>query len=172
MTLLEVTAVMVIGAILAASVIPAMARTDAARKNAGVSEVARLFTYARERAIASGMPVGVRVDQDAGSIGLWLIRRGSAPAPLPSPLGEAGVPTLLGSRFGVTIEGAEFPVTVSAAPAADEQVLWFDYAGVPHARGIDGILVGPLSGDSEVRFGHGARVVVSSVSGLVEAINP
>lgn len=172
MTLLEVTAVMVIGAILAASVIPAMTRTDAARRNAGVSETARLFTYARERAVASGMPVGVRVDPAAASIGLWSIQRGSAPAPLPSPLGEAGLPTLLGERFGVTVESAEFPVSVSAGLAADEQVLWFDHAGAPHARGIDGILVGPVSGDSEVRFGHGARVVVSSVSGLVEVVNP
>lgn len=169
MTLLEISAVMVIGALLAASVIPAMSRTDNARRGTGVAEAARVMTYARERAIASGRPVGVRINPDQSSLELLTVIPGQAPAPLASPLGEATPVLLLDVRFGVKISKVDIPAGVLSA---DALVLWFDFAGVPHARTTGGALAGPTVADTHIIFDHGARIVVSAISGLVEAGPP
>jgi hypothetical protein len=171
MTLLEISAVMVIGALLAASVIPAMSRADDARRGVGVAEVHRLLTYARERAIASGMPVGVRIDPGTGTLELLTIVPGSAPAALATPLGEPTPAVLLEERFRITIGRVDIPLG-SGPGAGDPPVLWFDHAGVPHARDAGGGLIAATVDDSEIGFDHGPRILVSAVSGLVEVITP
>lgn len=171
MTLLEISAVMVIGALLAASVIPAMARTDDARRGAGVAETERLIMYARERAIGSGMPVGASVDPDAGAIELLTITAGASPTVLPTPLGEPTPEALLTARFGVSIERFEMPLG-GGGGGGDNSVLWFDHAGVPHARNAEGAFVAAIEGDAEIVFAHGPRVLVRALSGLVEVDAP
>jgi hypothetical protein len=172
MTLLEISAVMVIGALLAASVIPAMSRADDARRGAGVVEAERLLTYARERAIASGMPVGAGIDAGAGTIELWTITPGQAPTVLATPLGEPTPAALLTARFGVAIERVEIPLGAGPGAGGASSVLWFDHAGVPHARDENGTFVGTTVGDTEIRFGHGPRILAKAVSGLVETVDP
>lgn len=171
MTLLEISAVMVIGALLAASVIPAMARTDDARRGAGVAEAERLLTYARERAIGSGMPVGASVDPGLGTVDLLTIAAGTGPTVLPTPMGESTPAALLTARFGVSIERFEMPLG-GGGGGGDNSVLWFDHAGVPHARNAAGAFVAATVGDAEIVFAHGPRVVVRAVSGLVEVDAP
>lgn len=169
MTLLEISAVMVIGALLAASVIPAMSRADNARRGAGVAEADRLLTYARERAIASGNPVGVRINKEQSSITLLTVVPGQPPASLSTPLGEPTPVMLLGARFGVSVTRFDIPL---GAVSADASVLWFDFAGVPHLRSTDGSVSGPMIADAQITFDNGVTIVVFAGSGMVEVGRP
>ncbi len=171
MTLLEISAVMVIAALLAATVIPAMGRADEARRGAGVAEIERVVTYARERAFAGGRPVGVAFDADAQTVALLGLDRAGRPEPLVSALGEPtpDLPTL--ERFGVLMTSVRIPGAPEVGGPAGSTV-WFDHAGTPHRRDTRGDLLGAVTADCRVDFEHGAAVVVRGVSGLVEVLPP
>lgn len=167
-TLVEVSAVLVIAAIATATVMPAMARTERARRSAGVAETARLAAYARDRAAASGTPTGLRADANAETLELLVLDDDGLPARLNTPLGQPTPIVDLASVFGLGIDRVQTPVGGLGTPLPDPPVIWFDHAGLPHARGTNGAFIAAIEPEATIAFESGGSVTVAAYSGLVE----
>lgn len=168
-TVVEITAVILIAGLLALAVIPAMDRFDDASRGAGIAEAARLLTFARERAIASGIPVGVRFDAAAHTAQLLTIGDDGRPEPLTDALGSPS--TVLSFRDTYRNEVTRITVPtelVHGAVAIDTVTIWFDHRGTPHARSTSGSHAGGLTSSASIRFLGDAQVTVHARSGLVE----
>lgn len=167
-TLPELVAAVLIAGILAAGVLPAMARFDDARRSAATHEVRRLIVHARERAIATGRPVGAAFDDDAESVRLLTLDDLGQPAALTTPLGDESAPLLLTPRFGAALDRVLIPRPGLAPPGPAATTLWFDHRGVPHHRSATGAHEGALEAPALIVLDHGDRLSVAAISGLVE----
>lgn len=167
-TVMEITAVITIAALLALAVMPAMSRFDDASRAAGATEAARLLTFARERAVASGYPVGVRFDTAAHTAELLSIGVDAAPHALTDPLGVPSGAVRLREAFRTEIARVAIPLETAGATGTDPATVWFDHRGRPHARTVSGTHAGVLSADATVRFADNAEIIVHARSGLVE----
>lgn len=165
-TLVEMVAVVVIASILAAAVIPSVTRLGVMRESAGAWEVRRQLTYARERAIASGTPAGVRFVQADQTIELRSLSPAGGVTTLNDALGRPEPMLPFAERFSADFRAdAVSPV----APAGeDRSTLWFGHNGTPHARTNLGEHAGDLGDDFRVMVGGDAVVIVRAISGLVE----
>jgi prepilin-type N-terminal cleavage/methylation domain-containing protein len=172
-TLIEIVVVITIVGILSITVLPSFARTDEARRASGIAEVQRLLAYARERAIASGRPVGAMIVQDDQRIELVTIDGTGNPVPLADPLGRASVPVRLGDRFGLSIDRVIIPPpSVAGSSRPGMPVIWFDHRGRPHMRSDAGVYIADSSGDSVIEFEGRVRVVVTPRTGMIGVERP
>jgi prepilin-type N-terminal cleavage/methylation domain-containing protein len=167
-TLVEMLAVITIAGVLAAAVIPTMDRVRGARRAAAADEVARTLVFARERAVASGRPVGVLVDPSRGALELVTIADDGGVEALASPLGERTPAVLLGDRFDAEFGRVVLTAAVAGPAPGTPSCVWFDHRGTPHARTASGEPAGLLS-DATIEIVGAGEVRVAGWSGLVEA---
>ena len=171
-TLIEILVVITIVGILSITVLPSFGRTDQARRAAGVAEVQRLFAYARDRAIASGQPVGVRLRLDDQQVELVTVDAAGVVSSLFTPLGQATEPVRVRDRFGLSVQDVEVPVASGAGADPDSPTIWFDHRGRPHVRGPSGGDVVDVSDEARVGFTDQSRVIVTPRTGMVRIERP
>lgn len=165
-TLLELGVVVLVTGILAATVVPSVAKVREARATAGAYEVARCLEFARASAAASGLPCGVRFSVDQDQLEFMVVTSAGVES-LPGSLGEREPGIDLRADFGVDLGR----ISLTAGPlvsSPDTSTVWFDHIGKPHLRNQAGELVGGLTSDGEIEFGAGQTVQVRAFSGLVE----
>lgn len=167
-TVMEITAVITIASLLALAAIPAMSRFDQASRAAGAAEAARMLAYARERASASGFPVGVRFEAGTHTAALLTIGADDRPEPLVDPFGVPSRAVALREVYRTQIARVSIPADGASAGATDTTTLWFDHRGTPHARTTSGVHAGDLTSDATVEFIDASAVIVRARSGLVE----
>lgn len=163
-TLLEVSIVVVLSAIIAASFAPAIASLESARGASAAELLTQKLTLARYAAEASGTPVGLRVDPDLDTIDLVEFVAASGPRARSSVLGSVEDPVKLTERFGIEISSFVGPDGSSGAGT-----VWFGFDGSPEVRDSDGALVSAATSDSEIELGSPVRwlVTVRRGSGLI-----
>jgi len=168
-TLLEVSIVVVISAIIAVSFAPAIASLESARGASAAEMLAQKLTLARHAAEASGTPAGVRVDPDLDTIEVVELDEAGSPRSRRNVLGAAGAPVDLSERFGIGISSFTGP-----DGSAFVGTVWFGYDGSPEVRDADGALVSAATSDSEIELGSPAewRITVRRVSGLITREQP
>jgi prepilin-type N-terminal cleavage/methylation domain-containing protein len=126
-TLVELIAVMVVGAIIAATAIPVIGRLDESRAAALTDDVARLAADARARALRTGRPTALRFDLRSSLVErLWLPAEGDAPAPFAEPL------AIISRYPGVDVSAIDLT-------EGDADTLWFAPDGPPHLRTDSGV---------------------------------
>lgn len=165
-TIIELVAVVVIASILAAAVVPAVARLGSMREAAGAWEIRRQLTYARERAIASGTPVGVRFSLADQTIELRSLSPAGGVVTLNDALGRPEQTLAFAERFSSTFDAE--PVTLQSPAGQDRATLWFGHNGQPHGRTVPGAQAGAISDDLRITVGRDRVVTVRAISGLVE----
>lgn len=166
-TLLELGVVVLVAGILAASVIPSVARVREARVAAAAYEIGRSMEYARASAAASGLPCGIRFDLDGDELDFVMMSPAGMES-MPGALGEAEPSLDLRSDFGADLTRISLTAGSLMTGSADTSTLWFDHVGTPHLRTVAGDLVGGLSSDGSIELGSGQVVRVWAYSGLVE----
>ena len=155
-TLIELIAVMVIVAVLAAAAVPSLEAMGDTRSTMAARQLLRDITFARQRSVATGAPTWVVFDASAQT---WSVL-GEDPA----ALGRAGASTLndpatgrpfvqrlnTGSLVGVRIVSVDFDTTAEVG---------FDWLGRP-LSGAESSLANP--GVVTLTGGHQVTVAVST----------
>lgn len=165
-TIIELVAVIVVASVLAAGVMPAVSRLGVMRESAGAWEIRRQLAYARERAIASGMPVGVRFSEADQTIALQSVSPAGGVTALVDALGRPETPFAFATRFSTRFKADPIILTIPANE--DRRTMWFGHTGTPHARTPAGVHAGEISTDLRVTVGESSIISVAAVSGLVE----
>ncbi|RMH28535.1 MAG: hypothetical protein D6692_05085 [Planctomycetota bacterium] len=165
-TLLELGLVVLVAGILAATVVPSVARVREARAAAGAYEIARALEFARASAAASGLPCGARFDLDVDRLEFVMVSSNGLEG-LPGALGEPEPGIDLRAGFGVDLVRMNFTVGPLMS-SSDLSTIWFDHTGKPHLRTQSGELVGLLTSDGEIELAAGQTIQVRAFSGLVE----
>jgi len=165
-TIIEVLAVITVAGLLAASVVPAAARINDARRVTGVHETARLLAYARAHAASSGLPAGIRFDTDADTA--ELVRYDGASIILADPLGTVPTTVALNALYGSDLTATQFSGAPAPGTAPDTATLWFDHRGTPHLRARTTNTRIELRADAAVEFVSGHTLTISESSGLIE----
>jgi prepilin-type N-terminal cleavage/methylation domain-containing protein len=165
-TIIELVAVIVVASILAATVMPAVSRLGTMRESAGAWEIRRQLAYARERAVASGVPVGVRFSQADQTIELRAVSPAGGVTALIDALGRPEAALPFADRFSSNFIADAVTVTLPANE--DRTTIWFGHTGTPHARTALGVRAGDTSEDLRITVGDASTIVVASISGLVE----
>ena len=167
-TLIEAMAVIVILAILAATAIPGVRSIDAQRFAVAAEQVRGALRVARAQADAVSLPVGVRIDRNAGSLALVTYDPDAGEVvPADDPMGEPSATRYLRSIDpSVTITGL---VNGDGSDDKDQQTIWFRYDGRPHTR--DGATGADFTEDALIDLASGAeteRVRVRRFTGAIE----
>lgn len=165
-TLLELSIVVTIVALLSISAIPALSSVNAARQAAGAQHVERLLLTARAQALASGRPWGVEIDWSGQRVRLvYIPTRGAAPTPAPATGLQANDWTVLPTAYpGSALNG----VTYCDGTGNQSGVIWFDADAVPGVRDASGARSGTPTTDAELDFAGGLAVHVREVTGAIE----
>jgi prepilin-type N-terminal cleavage/methylation domain-containing protein len=165
-TLVEMSVVVLITGIIAATVIPAWNSLTGTRQAAAAEEIERQIIAARSQALAEGRPVGVRVDPANDTVQRWVI---TAPGAAPT------VATMIDGQPDAVlyIPGAYMGAEITTLTAGDgtkaAQVLWFGFDGSPQLRDqVTGNLIGPWTQDAVITIPGGQQVLIRKVSGLVQ----
>ena len=164
MTLLEVTMVAVIMAIMAAGIVPAFAQVDEARRSAAADEVARLIGFARDCAAASGEPNGALIDPDADSVTLLRIDSASGDVVAARDFGAQ-------DRGEILIAGLFPGVGITSFVNGDggsTPLIWFAFDGTPQTREDDGTAPTAFTQDATVTLTGDRTVTVLRLSGVIE----
>lgn len=164
-TLIEAITVIVIAGILAASAVPAFSVLAESRRHGAAAEIARRLTTARDAAVGTGRPTGLRYTHDTGSFMLIEIAStGAAPTPALGPLGTPD--------GGVAIPEQFAGVTVTAVQRGDGTTgdgdTWFSSTGVPHTRSTVGNYISDWTSDGTITLTGGVVVHIRAHSGLIE----
>ncbi|MEM9374549.1 MAG: hypothetical protein AAGA55_12980 [Planctomycetota bacterium] len=165
-TILEILAVITVAGLIAATVVPAVARMTEARAFAGVHEAARMLGYARALGASSGHPAGIRFNSEHSTTTL-VTYNGSAITVTDSMQGMPD-PITLESTYGAAITAVRLSPQDTIGVAADTTTLWFDHRGTPHLRAeIDDSRI-EIGGEPTITFRSGASIIVNATSGLIE----
>ncbi|MDY7107214.1 MAG: prepilin-type N-terminal cleavage/methylation domain-containing protein [Planctomycetota bacterium] len=163
-TLIELVAVMVIVAILAAVAVPSLDRLGETRAGMAAKHLLRDLTFARQRAVATGTVTWVVFDPDAET---WSVLGEDPDAP-----GRAGAATLTDPATGrahVQQLGAGSFVGVQIVSAAfdDDVEVGFDWLGRPLNAAEDA-----LGADGTVTLSGGAVIRVTATTGYITHTAP
>jgi len=166
-TVMELLLIVVIIGILASTAIPVMSQSVEARQGASRDEVIRILEFARGRAIASGVPVGVQVDSATARLHLVTLNQAGAVIDIIDPIdGEIKLADLTRDYAGVAINSF-----VNGNGTSGDGTVWFDYRAVPHTRdNISGGFTAAFSQNATITLSTGTLVVIHANSGLVEEI--
>jgi MSHA pilin protein MshC len=163
-TVIELIAVIVVSAILAAVAFPSLANLDETRATVAAKDLLRDVMFARQRAVATGTRTWVVVDAAAET---WTIKvedplnPGSMGAQtITDPAtGQPYVRTLAAGAFeGVTIVGVNFDATASVG---------FDWLGEPVNASA-----AALAATGTVTLTGNHRVTVAPLTGHAEYVSP
>ena len=165
-TLVEMSVVVIITGIVAATVVPAWNSLTGTRQAAAAEEVERKIVAARSQALAEGRPVGVRVDPVNDTVQTFVIASvGAAPSVATMVDGQADSSLYIPGAYS----GSEITSLTAGNGTTTAQVLWFGYDGSPQLRdGTTGTLIGPWTQDAVIVMPGGQQVLVRKVSGLVQ----
>ncbi|CAG1008107.1 hypothetical protein PHYC_03520 [Phycisphaerales bacterium] len=162
-SLVEMSVVILITAILAVAAIPAFSAMSGARQASGAEEIERRIVNARARALAEGRPVGLRVDPVAQTLRTFTIAStGAVPTPAIDPLGQSES----AFNFAAAFPGVQI-TAVSVNGSTGVQTLWFAFDGTPQERSANGALVGAWTEGATVTVTGGISVFVVAGSGAV-----
>ncbi|MDX2133024.1 MAG: prepilin-type N-terminal cleavage/methylation domain-containing protein [Planctomycetota bacterium] len=163
-SLLEMSLVVIITAILAMLAAPSLSVMGEARHAAAADEVERILLDARARALAAGRPVGVRIDVPAQTLEtIEILNAGDLPGAATDPLGQPSPAVHLGSLF----PGATLDAVSVHAPGSDGATIWFAFDGTPQARTGTGSLVGALATDATLSLSGGRTLTIHAGSGAI-----
>lgn len=167
-TLVELLVVAIVMALLAVSALPAFDRVAAARRAAAANQVERLLTVARAAAMATGQPIGVRIDPGAGEGGtLSLIRYDTQSGDVGPFIGYDGSPHA-GSDIGIEFPGVRIVGVTHGDGSSGAGVIWFGQGGTPHLRDEDGTYTGGFVVDAVIVVTGDEAVTVTRQSGMIE----
>ena len=162
-TLIELIAVLSLGAVLSLTALPAMHTVSNARHAGLARDVEHHLAWARDYAVNSGRAAGLDFDLDAQTLRLIEVHtEGQPPTDIPRPGHAPGAVTRISEHF----PGAA--VTHLELHAPNATTLWFDPQGVPHLRTPAGAHIDDLAQDAVISISGGHAVVVHSSTGLVE----
>lgn len=163
-TILELVVVIVVMAILAGSVIPAISSMDEARGAAAAQEVQRRLQFCRQSALAVGEATGLRISVSTGRFEMLSKRPGGIAQAARDPLGQLAAPWFLPRAFpGVSI----WSITHSDGSTGDGTI-WFSFEGEPQTRDADGASPASAAQDAAITLNNGLTITVRRLSGLVE----
>ena len=163
-TLVEVTVVTVLLAILAASVLPALEQMDKTRRAGALAEIGLTLRSARSHAMASGDPVGVKIDLDAGSMQPMRLPPGGSVLPMIDAMGSPEPVCVLSHLFpGVAIAEVVLP-----DGSITSGTVWFASEGSLERRAANGSYLGPATFDFSIQIKDGGSIVVDRMTGLVQ----
>jgi len=160
-TLVELLVVLVLAALVAASVAPALRAIEASRERSARSRAAGMLVSAREYACASGSGAGVRYDGATRTLIPLRLSGGSA-APMVGPMGAEADGLDPETDFGVSIEAFD-----PGADGAGLDAVWSDAGGVPLA-GDSGGPSTQLVRDARIELSGADAIVVRMVSGAIQ----
>lgn len=163
-TLVELTVVMVMMGIVAASVMPALDRLDETRRAAALAEVRASLRSVRSHALAQGDPTGLEIDPDTETIAKVWVAPGSTPAPLFDPLGSPEAPVDLSLLF----ESAGITAVSLPDGSGGAGIIWFSSDGSLELRDEDGLFIGIATDDSVIEFDGGGVITIDHRTGLIE----
>lgn len=165
-SLLELMVVVVIMSILASSVIPMMSQSTQAKQGASRDEVVRYFEFARGRAIAGGIPVGVFVDTADNSLRIVTLDETGDIINAMDPIDGELKSVNLSDEFS----GASINSFVNGDGIAGNGTVWFDFQAEPHTRDdVTGSFDELFTQNASISLSTGTMVVVHAASGYVEA---
>ncbi|HEX2837652.1 MAG TPA: prepilin-type N-terminal cleavage/methylation domain-containing protein [Phycisphaerales bacterium] len=164
-SILELTVVVAILALLSVTAIPALSTVRAATQEAGAHHVERLLLTARAQALATGRPWGVEVDFAGQRVRLlYMPTPGALPVPAPARgLASAEWTTLPAAYAGAAITAVTFADGISNASG----IIWFDSDADPAVRASNGVRTGDATTDSELVFAGGRTITVDQRTGAV-----
>jgi prepilin-type N-terminal cleavage/methylation domain-containing protein len=163
-TLVELTIVIVMLAVLSLSVMPAMSMMDKTRRAGAVAEIGLTLRSARAHAMAMGDPAGVRFDLDAGTMQSMRLPPGGEATPMIDALGVTEPRREIGTLF----PGVELDDIVLADGTSGSGTVWFGSEGALEHREEDGSYEGAATHDVTVSVADGGGVVVDHLTGHVQ----
>jgi len=163
-TILELMLIVVILGIVASTAIPVMNQSIQARQAASRDEVFRLLEFARGRALASGMPVGVVVNTSTSSMRLVTINSDGEVLDVVDPLDGRSKESDLTAMFA----GVSIYSMVNGDGGSGDGTIWFDFRAEPHTRDEEsGAFDAVFSQNATITLSTDAQIVVHADSGLV-----
>lgn len=172
-TLVELMTVVAIMGIIGVTALPAISSARTASLAGLADRVAIELSQARARAMAEGVPHGVRIESSAIHA-LTIPAAGDAPEAALSPLGTAAEPITLLQYEPAMPNGATngdglatFPITI-----------WFSIDGTPHSRSSAGVALPAWTSNATVSIARSGsatvshRVIIHRISGFVEVVAP
>jgi len=163
-TLVELLVVVVLMGIISVSVIPAMSNIRSMREGAARDDLMRMIEVTKGRAVASGVPHGMRIDLSDSSLTIIEI----------DDLGEVQVefdPLTGGDRtinLAAVYPGVNIASMINGDGAGGSGTIWFDYESSPHTRDGTGSFTSLNTQAASVTLSSGERVVVHPHSGTLE----
>lgn len=163
-TLVELMVVVVIMGVLSAAVVPAMSNVRAMREGGARDDVVRMIQVAKGRAVASGMPRGLRVNLSDSSLTIVKI----------TDLGDVEIgfdPLTNGDRtinIASLYSGVSIVDMVNGNGAGGSGIIWFDYESSPHTRNASGGFVALNTTNVTITLSSGEQVIVYPFSGTLE----
>lgn len=163
-TILELMVIVVIMGIVATTAIPVMNQSTQARQAASQDEVVRLLEFARSRALASGMPVGVVVDTSNSSLSLVTVDADDEVVSVVDQLdGQDKV-----SDLGMMFSGVSITSMTNGDGVGGNGTIWFDFRAEPHTRDdVTGAFDSVFTQNATITLSTDAQIVVHAGSGLV-----
>ncbi len=163
-TLIELMMVVVIMSIVAVTVIPAVDNVRVMRAGAAHDDVARLLEVTKARAMASGSPVGLRVDLADSTLTLVEVDPSVGITNLADPL--TGADRIL--RVRETYSDVSIASLINGDGDSGTGIIWFDFESTPHTRNTDGDFASISDDHAIITLSSGATVIVHAHSGFVE----
>lgn len=163
-TILELVVVIVVMAILAGAVVPAISGMEEARGAAAAQEVQRRLEFCRQNALAVGEATGLRVTAESGRFEMLTKRPGGIAQAARDPLGQPAEAWYLSAAFpGVSISSVVYP-----DGSTGDGTIWFSFEGEPQTRDSSGESPISATQDAVITLSNGLSVTVRRLSGLVE----
>ena len=165
-TMMELLLIVVIMAILATSAVPMISKASDARQAAARDEVVRLFEFARGRAMAGGVPVGVQVDTSESSLRLVSLDDSGSIVGLADSISGGE----MGSNLNAEFSNVRIDSLVNGDGASGSGTIWFDFLATPHLRNdLTGAFDEAFTQVATLTLSTGGMVIVHADSGFVEA---
>ncbi len=163
-TLVELMMVVVIMGIIAVSVIPAMGNVRDMRAGAARDDVARMLEITKGNALASGEPVGLRIDVERSELTMIHLSVAGTITPMTDPLtGQDRMVNITQTYSDVSLSGI-----INGDGSSGSGMIWFDYESTPHTRNPSGDFTAINDEPAVITLSSGSTVIVHAHSGLVE----
>ena len=163
-TLVERMLVIVLMGIITVSVLPAMGNVQTMREGAARDDVARMLDITRSRALATGLPSGVRVDLSDSTLTLVQIETGITISPLIDPLTYNERVLDVDDLY----DRVEIDSMTNGNGDSGTGYVWFNYDATPHTRLANGTFEANNDEPVRIELNSGQAVVVHPWSGVVE----
>lgn len=167
-TLIELTAVMVLLAILATTAIPTINRLRTVHEASLAQEVARRLTLARAHATTTGIPTAVQFNLDEQRVPFLILTPQGVEQ---RPQGLDNLAALnadqLANIGNAAITAVSIPTPQGTPQSSAHTTLWFDYRGTPHLRTPDGSPIAPITQTATVTLAASFLIAIQPSTGHI-----